>query len=104
MKKEQSKLGLTSFILSLIPLLGFGVMFVAMSADPENNVIQKLATGFMWATIIIPPVVGLILGIISLLQKTKRLIFPIIGTLLNSSWVVFLIWAYIQLDIIAHSI
>ena len=103
MKKEQSKLGLTSFILSLIPLLGFGIMFVAMSVDPENSVIQKLATGFVWATVIIAPVVGLILGIISLLQK-KRLIFPVVGTILNSSWVVFLIWAYIQIDIIAHSI
>lgn len=97
MNNEQSRLGVISFILSLIPLLGFVAIFCAVTFAQENEVLQISLTLFMYATIVIAPVIGVIFGAMSLLREPTHRALPVAGTLLNSIWMVFVIFAYIAI-------
>ena len=104
MNKEQSKVGKISCVLALIPLLGFIVVFLAIQADQQNQTLQNVFRYIAILTVLVAPVIGVILGVISLFQKGKKLNLPIIGTLLNTGWIIFLIWGYMTLMTLAHSI
>jgi len=90
MKNKQSKTGITSCVLALVPLLGVSALSWAIS----SGLIPKINIVIVGLTLLASPVVGLILGISSLIRKPKRWVLPIIGTISNLGWITFLIWAY----------
>lgn len=99
MNNEQSRLGVISFILALMPVLGFVAIFCAGHVAQENEVVGISLTMVMYATIVIAPVIGLICGAMSLLRKPTHRALPVAGTLLNAIWMVVLLFAYIAIQI-----
>ncbi|WP_110933569.1 hypothetical protein [Paenibacillus bouchesdurhonensis] len=105
---KHSGLGITSFVMSIIAFLGyFAAIFLIIAAigqavqDPayieealteDPAAILGILTMFGAAII---NLVALILGIIGLVIKNRKKIFAIIGTVLSSLSVLFIIFLYI---------
>ncbi len=95
MKNKHSKTGIASCVFAFIPFLGVFALPGALGS--ENELIEKIGIVIVCATLLASPVVGLILGIVDLIKKPRRAVLSIIGTILNSGWITFLIWVYTDL-------
>ena len=104
MNKEESKIGMASFYLGLIPLFGIAIVLIAINSDLEIQHVQHLLTAILLLTVVAAPIIGMIFGVVGLFQKKRKLMFPVIGTVINCGWIFFLIWGYMTLMTIAHSI
>jgi hypothetical protein len=97
--QKQSKIGIASFVIALVALLLFCVGFIlsfgygftlamnnpnfSASSIDRNSPMVVIATGLFFCS----PVIGLIgsgLGIASIIQKTDKKTFGIIGLVINS--------------------
>jgi len=93
MKKEHSKKEIFSCALALFPPLVFLALGLAISLNPDLQW-TKCEQALWVITILGTSIIGFVLGIISLFKKPKRYLLPIIGTILNIGWIIFLIWAF----------
>jgi len=90
MKTSGYKLGVYSFLLSLIPVLGCVTGFYyRCHIDSENSFIINVFIGLGYLIIVLCPILGLILGSISFIQKDKLRVFPVLGVILSLTWIVF---------------
>lgn len=103
MERKRPKLGNISCVLSLLPLIGGGVCFLLYSNEPENRILQIASTMLLWATILISPVVGVVLGLTGVSRSENRKA-AVVGSILNTGWIIFIIWMYVQIITFAHCI
>lgn len=107
-RQKHSGLGITSFVMSIIGLLGYFVAFFLIIAaigqavqDPayvEEALMEDPAAilgilAIFGAAII--NLIALILGIVGLVIKNRKKVFAIIGTVLSSLSVLLIIFLYI---------
>jgi hypothetical protein len=98
MKKKRSKLGVTSIALAAVPLILYGVFcLVAVLEDTEKmpEAWEVLADGlwiFMWYPILFCPIIGVIVAVVGLFQRTKFRLLPAIGAVINSLWIIWMAW------------
>ncbi len=85
--------------LSFLPLIGFGLQllsFYMVLNFIENGLLSRILN-ILAPILQILSVIGIVLGIIQI-SKIKRKIFPIIGIILNSIWLVaflgLIYWMY----------
>jgi hypothetical protein len=91
MKKKQSKPGIISATLSLIPSILAGLYFVGILDAIESPALALITFGTI-------PILGIVLGIIGLLLKTKSRVLPVIGITINIIWLGYLIWGLYKLQ------
>ena len=95
--QKQSKIGIASFVVSLIALLifcagfivSFGYGFSVAMKNPLNPQVDQsssivLITGAVLCLSLVAAVAGLILGIVSVVQKTEKKTFGIIGLVIGA--------------------
>ncbi|GAA0133590.1 hypothetical protein YSY43_04300 [Paenibacillus sp. YSY-4.3] len=105
---KHSGLGIASFIMSIIALLGYFLSFfliIAAIGQALDNpaYIEEALTDSSAAILIIVTIFGagiinliaLILGIVGLVLKNRKKVFAIIGTVLSSLSVLLIIFLYI---------
>ena len=90
MKVENLNLGLLSTCLPIISLLGVIVLFIASSLGLGGVALKIVETIVFDGALLITPTIGLISGILSFFDKPKTYVLPLVGTLLNAGWFVFL--------------
>ena len=97
MIKRKADPGLLSTGLAVIPLPGLVLISWVSSANPDSEAIQVFMTIVLYGGVMMSPIIGLICGIYSFRAKPSSYRFPIIGTLLNAGWILFLSVTYIRL-------
>jgi hypothetical protein len=101
-KRKQSGLGIASFILGLLCIIGLLIAAVTIASSlsdylsPDGTVISEdalqtrlledsgmILSVFLFIASLGLGVVGLILGIVGLVMRNRRKVFALIGTILN---------------------
>lgn len=90
MNKKHSGFGISSFIISLanggltfLAFMGAGVLEVTSGGTLSENNSLLVVIGMFIILCVIISLIGLVLGIVGLLDKTKKKVFPLLGTLFN---------------------
>ena len=108
MKKEKSKLGIISITLALLPLILIGIVslvgrLIDTDTVPESReAVLDYLWDPMWFTICFSPLIGVLVAVVGLFQRTKARLLPIIGAVANviiwMTWLTYLIHTMKDLD------
>jgi|GEM_PF-3807539 len=91
-KLKHAKIGVWSFLVSLIPIVYFIVQtiqdIIRLLGPIESNSDNNMQIGIFFAALIImliASIVSLALGIVALLQKNSKKVFPILGIVISGT-------------------
>jgi hypothetical protein len=97
-ESKQSGFGVASFIISIsVGLLMFlvfaiaGLMQVSTPGGIDKQSIQMMLVGLSIIALLFLDIVAVVLGIVGLLQKKRKKLFAIFGTILSSATVILTI-------------
>ena len=93
MREKESKLGLISALIALVPLTGMVAAAAYSNAHPGEREIPKALVLFAQFTTGVAPTIGVVLGLIGLLKSKKRALSAM-GSVLNIGWFIFAIIFY----------
>lgn len=90
MKKGKLQFGLISSLLTLVPLFAM-VMTAAVPDDVYSSRVFDWVMGLSILVFLTSPVIGLTMGVMSLIKKSEPFILPLIGIIVNSIWIVVVV-------------
>jgi hypothetical protein len=94
MKKKETKLGIISTLLSLVPVIGMVAVVSYSNENPGTQEIPIALKLFAQITTGFIPILGLMLGLIGLLLSTRRAL-SVMGMIFNIFWIIFSIIFYL---------
>lgn len=83
--KKSSGTGIATFIIAIVVVLGFSLLLIYTLYTPESQYLEMfyIAGNLFFIFLGILSIVGVILGVIGIVNKVQPRIFAIIGLLLN---------------------